>query len=166
MNPIAVLCALFTLATQAAAQSTTLPPAPPPPAPVVPTAPCLFLPDDLAPVLGRKPAAGVESRDQRGHLCAYSMPTKELRQLIVTVDERFTAERFEQRQRLAGRVAGSRPVPLSVGDGAFYVAGVAGARRGLKYVEISGLRQSAAHPIKPEEAAALLQLALDRLPKY
>ncbi len=167
MKPIALLCCLLWIALPVQAQNTPLPPAPPPPAPPTPTVPCLFLPADLEPVLARTPALGVAQHEARGKLCTYTMPTKELRQLTVMVDERFTAERFEQRVRLAARVAASKPVMWTdIGDGAFYVAGVAGARRGLKYVEISGLRQASARPIKPDDAATLLRLALERLPKY
>ncbi len=167
MKPLVLLCCLLWISVPAGAQNTSLPPAPPTPAPAVPTVPCLFLPPDLTPVLARTPTLGVAHQEARGNICIYTMPTKELRQLIVSVDERFTAERFEQRVKLAARVAASKPVMLAdIGDGAFYVAGVAGARRGLKYVEISGLRQAAARPIKPEDAATLLRLALERLPRY
>lgn len=132
-----------------------------------PQAPCLFLPEDLEPVLARRPAAGVVQRDARGSACIYAMPTADVRRVLVLIDERYTAERFEHRVNLAGRVASSKPTMLrNIGDGAFYVAGVAGARRGLKYVEITGLRQSAARQITPEDAATLLRLALERLPQF
>ena len=172
MNPVTLhrallASALLILSTGALAQGAPLPPAPPPPAALTPAVPCLLLPDDFTAVLARTPAPGVANRDARGHTCTYAMPTKDVRQVIVLVDERYTAERFEHRVKLAGRVAAAKPVLLEgIGDGAFYVAGVAGARRGLKYVEISGLRQAAARPIKPEDAATLLRLALERLPKY
>lgn len=151
------------------AQTATPPAAPPPPvaAPAVPKAPCLFAPADLEPILARLPAPGVEQRDARGNSCSYAMPTRDVRRVVVQIDERFTAERFEQRVKIAARVAGSSPKMFEgIGDGAFYVAGVAGARRGLKYVEISGLRQSAARPITPADAATLLKLALERLPRF
>ena len=140
--------------------------APPPAAAPLPGVPCLFLPEDLAPILARKPAAGVAKRDARGGTCAYAMPTEDVRQVVVLVDERYTAERFEQRVSLAGRIAASPPTMIrNVGDSAFYVAGVAGARRGVKYVEISGLRQSAIRPVTADDAAKLLRLALERLPR-
>jgi hypothetical protein len=154
------------------AQTTPAPAAPPgatpPAAASTPTTPCLFTPDELAPILARKPAAGVAQRDSRGgNVCTYLMPTKDVRHVVVLIDERYTAERFEQRVTLAGRIAASTPILFNkIGDGAFYVAGVAGVRRGLKYVEISGLRQSAARTVTPGDAAALLRLALERLPRF
>jgi hypothetical protein len=149
------------------ARTATPPAAPPVAAPAVPKPPCLFSPEDLAPILARTPAAGVAQRDARGNSCSYTMPTQDVRRVVVQIDERFTAERFEQRVKIAGRVASASPRMLEgIGDGAFYVAGVAGARRGLKYVEISGLRQSAARPITPDDAATLLKLALERLPRF
>jgi len=128
--------------------------------------PCLFETKDLTPLLARQPAQGIAKVDEHNNLiCVYTMPTKTLRQLVVLVDRHYTAQRFAQRLRLAGRVAASRPKQLTgVGDEAFYVAGVAAARHGFKYVEIIGLRQASARPIKPQEVAALLQQALDRIP--
>jgi hypothetical protein len=152
------------------AQGGAIPPAaaPAPAAAAVPQAPCLFTPEDLTPILARAPAAGVALRDSRGNkACTYAMPTEDVRQVVVLIDERYTAERFKQRVELAGRIASSQPTMFgNIGDGAFYVAGVAGARRGLKYVEISGLRQAAARPITPDDAAKLLRLALERLPRF
>ena len=160
-----VLCVTATIC--AGAQTTPLPAATPPAAPATPQAPCLFTPEELEPVLARRPAAGVARRDARGSACVYAMPTQDVRQVVVLVDERYTAERFEQRVSLAGRLAASPPTMIrKVGDGAFYVAGVAGARRGMKYVEITGLRQSAARVVTAEDAARLLGLALARLPQF
>jgi hypothetical protein len=142
------------------------PPAPPPPAAFA--APCLFAPEDFAAVLGRTPEAGVAQRDDRGvNTCVYALPGKELRRVVVQVHERFSAERFDMRVATAGRIAAARPTLIAdIGDGAFYVAGVAGTRRGLKYVEISGLRQAAARPLTADDAGTLLRLALQRLPRF
>lgn len=147
-------------------------PLPAAPSPVAPTPsfapPCLFAPEDFTAILGRRPEAGVSQRDDRGlNTCVYTLPGKELRRVIVQVHERFSQERFDMRIKTAQRIASSRPTLIAdVGDGAFYVAGVAGARRGLKYVEISGLRQAATRTVAPDDAATLLKLALERLPRF
>lgn len=142
-----------------------LPPPLPPPPPEF-NVPCLFSEKELSPVLARQPARRAEQIDEHNNaICVYTMPTKTLRRLIVLVDTHYTAKRFAQRLKLAGRVAASRPIPLEgVGDEAFYVAGVAAARHGFNYVEITGLRQASGRHVRSSEAAALLRLALSRMP--
>ena len=176
-RPACVAAALLPLLWALAAHAQTAPPpaaaptsptAPVDAAPAPPGVPCLLTPKEIEAALGLLPAAGMAQRDARGvSTCVYTMPTRDLRRVIVQIDERYTAERFEQRVRLAGRVASATPVAIKdIGDGAFYVAGVAGTRRGLKYIEITGLRQAAARPIDADDAAKLLRAALERLPRF
>ena len=52
-----------------------------------------------------------------------------------------------------------------VGDAAFFVEGVAGMLAGQRYVELNGLKAAAVRQVQSDEVAALLKLALERLPK-
>lgn len=151
----------------APAQEAPLPPPPPKPAPAKPGVPCLFLAKELAPILGITPKEGEVSGDAPLPTCTYILPTERLRQVVVTIDVRYNVDRYARRVRLARRIAASKPVEFSgLGDGAFYVAGVAGVWRGYKYIEISGLRKAANRRISAKDAEGLLRLALERNPQY
>ncbi|HRK57860.1 MAG TPA: hypothetical protein PLQ67_10115, partial [Burkholderiaceae bacterium] len=152
---------------QPPSETTNWPPPPPKPAPVEPQVPCLFLAKELSPVLGITPQEGQASSDEPLPTCTYVLPTERLRQVVVTVDARYNAQRYAQRLRLAQRIAASKPIEFTgLGDGAFYVAGVAGVWRGYKYIEISGLRKAANRRLRAQDAEALLRLALERTPRY
>lgn len=151
----------------ASAQESPLPPPPAQPAPIEPQVPCLFFAKELTPALGITPQEGQASSNEPLPTCTYVLPTERLRQVVVTVDVRYNAQRYAQRLRLAQRIAASKPVEFAgLGDGAFYVAGVAGVWRGYKYIEISGLRKAANRRLRAQDAEALLRLALARTPRY
>jgi hypothetical protein len=52
-----------------------------------------------------------------------------------------------------------------VGDAGFFVEGAAGALAGTRYIEISGFKAAALRPVQADEAASLLKLIIERLPK-
>jgi len=130
--------------------------------------PCLLKPVDLAPVLGHTPLDGHAERDPFGvPMCVYEMKGESGRRFLVLVHfHAWDRKRFEQRVTLA-EGSGMRKVHsvAGVGDAAFYVEGVAGTLSGQRYVELNGLKTAALRPVLPDEVAALLKLALERLPK-
>jgi len=130
--------------------------------------PCLLRPTDLAPVLGHTPLDGQAERDPFGvPMCVYEMKGESGHRFLVLVHlHAWDRKRFEQRVSLA-EGSGIRKVHsmAGVGDAAFFVEGVAGTLSGQRYIELNGLKAAALRPVQPEEVAALLKLALERLPK-
>jgi len=130
--------------------------------------PCLLKPIELAPVLGHQPQEGKAERDPFGNpLCIYER-SDELghRFLLLVQSAPWDRKRYDHRLSLA-RGSGIREAVIlkDVGDAAFYVEGAAGALVGSRYVEISGFKAAATKPVSADEAAGLLRLALQRLPK-
>ena len=130
--------------------------------------PCLLKPADLAPVLGHMPLDGHAERDPLGvPMCVYEMKGESGRRFLVLLHAHaWDRKRFEQRVTLA-EGSGIRKVHTvpGVGDAAFFVEGVAGTLAGQRYVELNGLKTAAVRQVQPDEVAALLKLALERLPK-
>jgi hypothetical protein len=130
--------------------------------------PCLLKPADLAAVLGHTPLDGRAEHDPFGvPMCVYDMKGESGRRFLVLVHPQgWDRKRFEQRVTLA-EGSGMRKVHSvpGVGDAAFFVEGVAGTLAGQRYVELNGLKTAAVRPVQPDEVAALLKLALERLPK-
>ena len=130
--------------------------------------PCLLKPADLAAVLGHTPLDGRAEHDPFGvPMCVYDMKGESGRRFLVLLHPRgWDRKRFEQRVTLA-EGSGMRKVHSvpGVGDAAFFVEGVAGTLAGQRYVELNGLKTAAVRPVQPDEVAALLKLALERLPK-
>ena len=130
--------------------------------------PCLLKPADLAPVLGHLPLDGHPDRDPLGvPMCVYEMKGESGRRFLVLVyPQSWDRKRFEQRVTLA-EGSGMRKVHSvpGVGDAAFFVEGVAGTLFGQRYVELNGFKTAAVRQVQPDEVAALLKLALERLPK-
>jgi hypothetical protein len=130
--------------------------------------PCLLKPADLAVVLGHTPVDGRAEHDPFGvPMCVYDMKGESGRRFLVLVHPQgWDRKRFEQRVTLA-EGSGMRKVHSvpGVGDAAFFVEGVAGTLAGQRYVELNGLKTAAVRPVQPDEVAALLKLALERLPK-
>jgi hypothetical protein len=130
--------------------------------------PCVLKPSDLAPVLGHLPLDGHAERDPLGvPMCVYEMKGESGRRFLVLVHaQAWDRKRFAQRVALA-EGSGMRKVQSvqGVGDAAFFVEGVAGTLAGQRYVELNGLKTAAVRQVQPDEVAALLKLALERLPK-
>jgi hypothetical protein len=132
------------------------------------TVPCLLTPAELAPVLGHLPEAGKPERDPFGNpLCIYERSGELGRRFLLLVERKpWDRKRYDHRLSLA-RGSGIREAVVlkDVGDAGFYVDGAAGALAGTRYIEISGFKAAASKPVTMEEAAGLLRLALQRLPK-
>jgi hypothetical protein len=130
--------------------------------------PCLLKPAELAPVLGHTPQAGKAERDPLGNpMCIYERSGKLGHRFLLRVErEPWDRKRYDHRLSLA-RGSGIREVVIlkNVGDAGFYVEGAAGALQGTRYVEISGFKAAAARAVTADEAAQLLRLILQRLPK-
>ncbi len=130
--------------------------------------PCLLTPAELAPVLGHTPQAGRADRDPLGNpMCVYDRADQIGNRFLLRVERQpWDRKRYEQRLALATGSGLRRAVELQgVGDAGFYVEGAAGALAGNRYMEISGFKAAALRPVTPEEAAGLLRLILQRLPK-
>jgi hypothetical protein len=129
---------------------------------------CLLKAAELAPVLGHMPIEGRADQDPFGvPMCVYEMSNESGRRFLLLVHNKaWDRRRFEQRITLA-EGSGQRHVQTlsGVGDGAFFVEGVAGAITGTHYIEFNGLKTASLRPVQPEEVARLLKLALERLPK-
>jgi hypothetical protein len=130
--------------------------------------PCLLKPTELAPVLGHTPREGKPERDPLGNpLCIYERDDELGRRFLLLIQgQPWDRKRYDRRLSLA-RGSGIREAILltDVGDAGFYVEGAAGALLGTRYVEISGFKAAATKPVSADEAAGLLRLALQRLPK-
>jgi hypothetical protein len=130
--------------------------------------PCLLKPAELAPVLGHTPLEGKPDIDPLGNpMCVYGMKDDFGHRFLLRVDRSaWDRKRYDQRLSLA-RGSGIREVVLlkDVGDAGFFVEGAAGALTGTRYVEISGFKAAARRPVQADEAASLLKLIIERLPK-
>ena len=130
--------------------------------------PCLLKPAELAPVLGHTPQEGKPERDPFGNpLCIYERGTELGHRFLLLVQSKpWDRKRYDHRVSLA-RGSGIREAVIlqDVGDAGFFVEGAAGALAGTRYIEISGFKAAATKPVSAEEAAGLLRLALQRLPK-
>jgi hypothetical protein len=130
--------------------------------------PCLLKPSELAPVLGHMPLEGHADHDPLGvPMCVYEMKGEAGRRFLLLVHaQHWDRKRFDQRVTLA-EGSGMRKVHAveGVGDAAFFVEGVAGTLAGHRYLELNGLKIAAVRPVQPDEVAALLKLALERMPK-
>lgn len=130
--------------------------------------PCLLSPAELAPVLGHTPLAGRSERDPLGNpMCIYDRADQLGHRFLLRLERQpWDRKRYDHRLTLA-RGSGIREAVMlaNVGDSAFYVEGAAGALSGTRYVEISGFKAAAKKPVQPEEAATLLRLILERLPR-
>jgi hypothetical protein len=133
-----------------------------------PLNPCLLKASELAPILGHMPLEGHADHDPLGvPMCVYDMKGETGRRFLLLVHaQQWDRKRFEQRVTLA-EGSGIRKVHAvqGVGDAAFFVEGVAGTLAGSRYVELNGLKNAAVRSVQPDEVAALLKLALERLPK-
>jgi hypothetical protein len=130
--------------------------------------PCLLKPAELAPVLGHTPLEGKAERDPLGNpMCIYERSGELGRRFLLRVERQpWNLKRYEHRLSLA-RGSGIREAVIlkDVGDAGFYVEGAAGALQGTRYVEISGFKAAATRAVTADEAAQLLRLILQRLPK-
>jgi len=129
---------------------------------------CLLKASEIAPVLGHLPLEGRAERDPFGvPMCVYEMKDQSGRRFLLLVHAKpWDLKRYEQRVTVA-EGSGQRKVRAlaDVGDAAFFVEGVAGALSGTHYIEFNGLKTASTRPVKPDEVAGLLKLALSRLPK-
>jgi len=130
--------------------------------------PCLLKPAELAPVLGHLPDEGHQDRDPFGvPMCVYDMKSENGHRFLLLVHATpWDRKRYEQRVNLA-EGGGQRKVKAlpGIGDSAFFVEGVAGVLAGKRYVELNGLKNAAVRQVQADEAAALLKLILERMPK-
>ena len=130
--------------------------------------PCLLKAAELAPVLGHTPLEGRADHDPLGvPMCVYDMKAESGRRFLLLVHATsWDRKRYEQRVALAegSGMRKVRPLP-GVGDAAFFVEGVAGTLAGRRYLELNGLKTASMRPAQADEVAALLKLALERLPK-
>lgn len=130
--------------------------------------PCLLKAAELAPVLGHMPLDGKPDVDPLGNpMCVYGMKDDFGHRFLLRVDRSpWDRKRYDQRLSLA-RGSGIREVVLlkDVGDAGFFVEGAAGALAGTRYIEISGFKTAALRPVQADEAASLLKLIIERLPK-
>ena len=136
--------------------------------PAAESIPCLLKPAELAPVLGHTPQEGKAERDPFGNpLCIYERSGELGHRFLLLVESKpWDRKRYEQRLSLARGSGIREAVALKdVGDASFFVEGAAGALAGTRYIEISGFKAAANKPVSVEEAAALLRLALQRLPR-
>jgi hypothetical protein len=100
-------------------------------------------------------------------MCVYGMKDDFGHRFLLRVDRSpWDRKRYDQRLSLA-RGSGIREVVLlkDVGDAGFFVEGAAGALAGTRYIEISGFKAAALRPVQVDEAASLLKLIIERLPK-
>ena len=130
--------------------------------------PCLLKAAELAPVLGHMPLDGKVDIDPLGNpMCVYGMKDDFGHRFLLRVERSpWDRKRYDQRLSLA-RGSGIREVVLlkDVGDAGFFVEGAAGALAGTRYIEISGFKAAALRPVQADEAASLLKLIIERLPK-
>ena len=130
--------------------------------------PCLLKAAELAPVLGHMPLDGKADIDPLGNpMCVYGMKDDFGHRFLLRVERSpWDRKRYDQRLSLA-RGSGIREVVLlkDVGDAGFFVEGAAGALSGTRYIEISGFKAAALRPVQADEAASLLKLIIERLPK-
>jgi len=130
--------------------------------------PCLLKAAELAPVLGHMPLEGKVDIDPLGNpMCVYGMKDDFGHRFLLRVERSpWDRKRYDQRLSLA-RGSGIREVVLlkDVGDAGFFVEGAAGALAGTRYIEISGFKAAALRPVQADEAASLLKLIIERLPK-
>jgi hypothetical protein len=130
--------------------------------------PCLLKAAELAPVLGHMPLDGKADIDPLGNpMCVYGMKDDFGHRFLLRVERSpWDRKRYDQRLSLA-RGSGIREVVLlkDVGDAGFFVEGAAGALAGTRYIEISGFKSAALRPVQADEAASLLKLIIERLPK-
>jgi len=130
--------------------------------------PCLLKPAELAPVLGHTPLDGKPDVDPLGNaMCVYDTKGELGHRFLLRVERTpWDRKRYDQRLSLA-RGSGIREAVLlkDVGDAGFFVEGAAGALAGTRYVEISGFKAAAKRPVQADEAALLLKLIIERLPK-
>jgi hypothetical protein len=130
--------------------------------------PCLLKAAELAPVLGHVPLDGKADIDPLGNpMCVYGMKDDVGHRFLLRVERSpWDRKRYDQRLSLA-RGSGIREVVLlkDVGDAGFFVEGAAGALAGTRYIEISGFKAAALRPVQVDEAASLLKLIIERLPK-
>jgi len=100
-------------------------------------------------------------------MCVYDMKGENGHRFLLLVHATpWDRKRYERRITLA-EGSGMRKVQTlpGIGDGAFFVEGVAGVISGKRYVELNGLKNAALRQVQADEAAALLKLILERMPK-
>lgn len=126
--------------------------------------PCLFKPEELAPVFGVQFDAGVIEKDAMGKAwCSYAVVGGGSARVQIRVEDRMDAERFARMRKTRVMITGKDHAVDGVGDAAFSNEGMFAALKGSRAVEISGFRTAAKRRATLAEGAQLLRTALARL---